>query len=1370
MRLPLSTSQREIWFSERLQAHGTAFRIGEYLEIHGPVDRKLFEMALRRAVAEAEPFNVRFEEDGGVPWQVLNTDRGWPLPVIDVSGEADPRAAAEQWMRAELRQPMDLGRGPLFSYALVILAPDRSIWYQSYHHIVTDAAGAVLLARRVAELYTALAMGTAAAEHSLGSLRLLLERDAEYQASQERTADRAYWTERFAHYPRPARLSGRTGAASPASLRETVHLSEEEAVRLRGAARNAGTHWSAMVIAATAAYTHRITGEHDIVISLPVSGRTDAALRAIPGMFANLVPLRLEVSARSRVRDLLRQVSREARQALRHQRYRRIDLARDMRLPNSGRDFTGPQVNIMSFGYDFTFAGHRVTAHNLSNGFIEDLAVMAYDRSDGTGIRIDLNANAGQYTKDSLAGHRERLVRLLHAFCDVSDPERTVGGAPLLSTRERRRVLVEWNDTARDVPATSLPELLAAQAARTPDRSAVVSGDAGIRLTYAELDAAADRLAHLLAARGAAPGRTVAVALPRCADLVVALLAVLKTGAAYLPLDPDLPAERLGRMLKDAAPGLLVTLCAGPAASAFASADDVPRLLLDDPGVVDLLCGHHRAGSRSDTSSGFRTGVRSLPAARPEDPAYVIYTSGSTGRPKGVPVPHRAIVNRLLWMQDTYRLTHDDRVLQKTPAGFDVSVWEFFWPLLSGATLVLARPGGHKDPAYLARTMREQRVTTVHFVPSMLDVFLAEPGAARCPDLRRVFSSGEALSRETADRFHALLPHVLLHNLYGPTEAAVDVTHHQCVPGARGPVPIGKPVWNTRLYVLDSAVEPCPPGVPGELYLAGAQLACGYHNQPELTAECFPPDPFAHLFGASGTRMYRTGDLARWLPDGSVEYLGRTDDQVKLRGFRIELGEVEAALRALPGVTQAAAAVVDQRLVAYMAGARGAGDEETSAGAAGGGMDITSARRLLAGTLPEHMVPNAFVVLDALPLSGNGKLDRKALPAPVFDAAAAVSRAPRDTREEQLCALFGEILDVEGVSVDDDFFRLGGHSLLASRLMARIRDTLAVELPIRALFEAPTVAQLAERLERPEEPNRRPAEGPAPWQRLEPLLPLRAEGGKPPLFCVHPGTGLGRAYAGLPRHLGLDRPVHALQARGLSEPDETPPASVEEMAADYVERIRTVRSTGPYHLLGWSFGGLVAHAMATRLQSEGEQVGVLSVLDAYPDNQRICADLPEMSRRRWLRWILDDIGGDFDAAGVPAAGRANTEDDRDTEDSEELMAALVRESGLPAHLLQGRSTFPLLDVVRNDMELMRKFQPGLLCGDMLLFTADAVVPGHRRDPAHTTQAWRRHVDGAVRACGVSAQHYHMMRAQHMARIGPVVAAALDRLEASDTPR
>ncbi|MEU8827325.1 amino acid adenylation domain-containing protein [Streptomyces sp. NPDC048636] len=1344
-RLPLTTGQREIWFIEQLEPpESTTFRVGEYLEIQGAIDPEIFERALRRAVAEAEPYNVRVGEDNGVPWQALDPVTDWELPKPDVSGEPEPRAAAERWMRHDLATRLRLGDHPAFSFALLKLGPECFLWYQGTHHIVSDAGSAALLARRTAELYTALAEGTepTAAESAFGSLRAMLDQDAEYRASEDFARDRAYWTDHFGDSPRPARLAGRPGNELSTVRRRTAYLSEAEAVELRAAARAYATHWSAMIITATAVYLHRMTGESDIILTLPVSARTDATARSIPGMFANVVPLRVRVHAGMRIRELVRQVSREVRQALRHQRYRRIDLARDLRMPDGGNGFLGPHVNIMTYDYDFGFAGHRVMGHNLSNGTVEDLSIMGYDRSDGTGIRIDLNANSNLYTEDELIGHRERYLRLLRSLADpaaAADKDRTVGGLDLPTAEEIHRLIVEPNATARPATTATLPELIAAQAARTPGAPAVVHE--GTRLSYAELDTAAGRLARRLRAHGAGPGRAVAVGLPRSAELVVALLAVLKSGAAYVPLDPDHPAERLAYLLEDTAPALVVT----DTTTALPPAGGVPRLLLDAPE------GPPSAADQTSATDGTSAADDTAPPAAPapEDPAYIIHTSGSTGRPKGVVVPHRAVVNALEWMRELYGLTSEDRMLQKTPAGFDASVCEFFLPLISGATVVLARPGGHKDPAYLARTVREESITTLQFVPSMLRALLADPdAAASCASaLRRASSGGEALPRETAERFHAALPGVPLHNLYGPTETTIQIAHHLVRPGADGPVPIGTPVHNTRLYVLDTALKPCPAGATGELYAAGAQLALGYLNRPELTAERFVPDPFGALFDDPGGRMYRTGDLARRRPDGTLEYLGRTDGQVQLRGFRIELGEVEAALRALPEVADAAAALHtdeagEQRLTGYLTAAEPVVPEPVAT------------REALARTLPEHLVPAAYVVLDTLPVDANGKLDRAALPAPSFEATAS-GRAPRTPAEEALRALFGETLGVPGVTIDDDFFLLGGHSLLASKLVAQARPVLGEALSMRDLFEAPTVARLVERM----------ATAPASSGAAEPppldiLLPLRGGSGRPPLFCVHPGGGLGWSYTGLLRHLAPDQPVYALQARGLTEPDILP-ASVEEMADDYLRRIREVWPNGPYHLLGWSFGGLIAHAMATRLRNEGAEVGVLAVVDAYPDNAQALPNAPELTKRQWLGVLLDDIGGgDVFAPGWLAAHPDGVEGDNGGAD--DLVADLSRETGLPERLLTGERGFPLLDILLNDQELMRKFAPERFDGDMLLFMAEDEIPGYRRDPLHVPGAWRPYVGGRLQVHGVGDHHYRMMREESLARIGPVLAAALRR--------
>ncbi|WP_338270568.1 non-ribosomal peptide synthetase, partial [Corallococcus caeni] len=650
------------------------------------------------------------------------------------------------------------------------------------------------------------------------------------------------------------------------------------------------------------------------------------------------------------------------------------------------------------------------------------------------GLAGSVTYSTALFREDSIRRLVSHLRVLLEAI--VLDAGQQVSALPLMEEAERRQVLVDWNATATDFPRdATLHGLIEAQVERTPD--AVALEFEGRTLTYRKLDARANQLAHALIAQGVGPEVRVGLLLERSLELVVALLATLKAGGAYVPFDPAYPAQRLTWMLEDARPAVLL---AQEHLLSRLPAHEARVLCLDTQWEALALQPRHAPPPRA-TADGL---------------AYVIFTSGSTGRPKGAMNTHGPVVNRLRWMQSAYDLRPHDVVLQKTPFSFDVSVWEFFWPLMTGARLVVARPGGHQEPAYLARLISEAGVTTLHFVPSMLQVFLEEPGLEACTSLRRVVCSGEALPVELAERCLRRLPWAGLHNLYGPTEAAVDVTFHQCLPGeSRRSVPIGRPVANTQIRLLDSRMEPVPVGVPGELFIGGVQVGRGYLGRPELTAERFIPDAFSDTPGA---RLYRTGDVARWLPDGAIEYVGRADFQVKVRGLRIELGEIEASLEQHPGVQQAVVvaredATGDKRLVAYVVPASAS-------------LDIPTVREALRQRVPEYMVPSAFVALEALPLTPSGKLDRNALPAPEVSARDQASYSPPSTpTEEVLATLWSGVLRADRIGREDDFFALGGHSLLATQLVSRIRSAFSVELPLRALFETPTLSRLALRVE-----------------------------------------------------------------------------------------------------------------------------------------------------------------------------------------------------------------------------------------------------------------------------------------------------------------
>ncbi|MEV0505149.1 amino acid adenylation domain-containing protein, partial [Streptomyces spectabilis] len=848
----------------------------------------------------------------------------------------------------------------------------------------------------------------------------------------------AYWRDALAELPDEVGLPGdRTRPAVSSERSGSVPFAVDAAVhaRLAGLAHECGASVFMVVQAALAALLARLGAGEDVPIGSPVAGRTEEALEDAVGFFVNTLVLRTDVSGDPTFRELLGRVRASDLAAFAHQD---VPFERLVEALNPARSRGRHPLFQVMLAFQNTelpvvdLPGLRVAPEHLPRtGAKFDLHIeVGESLSAGApgGITGCVDYSADLYDRETVQAFADRLTAFLAAVCAAPD-------LPLahhdIATPADRRVLADVNDTAREVPAATLPSLIEEQAAHTPDAPALVFGDT--TLTYRELSARANQLARHLVGLGAGHETTVALALPRSVELMVALLAVLKSGAAYVPVDPDYPADRIAYMLDDAAPVAVLTH-----SDLTAQLPQTPApLALDDSGLRALL---------EEYAAHDLTDAERATAPRPTNAAYMIYTSGSTGRPKGVAVPHDAIVNRLLWMRAEYDVSDRDRVLQKTPSSFDVSVWEFFLPLLSGAVLVMAEPGAHRDPARLAATVQRHGVTMTHFVPSMLHAFVDEPTSAACVSLRHVVCSGEALPADLAARFHDVLG-AELHNLYGPTEAAVDVTYHRASPDETGgTVPIGRPVWNTQVHVLDRALRPVPPGVIGELYLAGDQLARGYAGRQGLTAERFVACPFA-----DGARMYRTGDLVRWDRHGRLVFVGRADHQVKLRGLRVELDEIAAVLATAPGVSWATVVVHeraagDELLVAYVHG-DAPGDE-------------AALRAHAAAALPDYMVPSAVIALDAVPLTPSGKLDRKALPAPEFTAAS-TGRAPADATEEALCGIFAELLGTDPVGADDDFFALGGHSLLATRLIARVRSALDVELPLRAVFDAPTVAGLA---------------------------------------------------------------------------------------------------------------------------------------------------------------------------------------------------------------------------------------------------------------------------------------------------------------------
>ncbi|MBX6388466.1 MAG: amino acid adenylation domain-containing protein, partial [Frankia sp.] len=1060
-RLPLTAAQAGIWRAQQIEPDSVAFTIAGYMEIRGRVDLDRLTAAIERAVADARVLHVRFEADAaGDPVQIVSPLDGWTVPVVDLRGERDPRAAALALMREDMAQPMDLTRPGLFRQVLMRISDEATFWYHRYHHILIDGYGFGVMGVHVANLYNASLPGAttpADVPGELWHLSTFTAIDAEYRQSEAHAADRDWWLARFADRPEPARLVEPTGLLPTRIERRSVVLTPEHTIRLREAAGRMGVRLSRLAVAAVAAYVHRVTGAADVVLALPVTARIDQRLLVMPGMVSNVLPLRVTVRPETTGAELVSAVAAELREVLPRSRYRGEDLAREFGVAGGVTAMTGPTVNILPHDPGRTFGDCPSVGEVLAFGPVHDLSIAIYDQPDDVGLRFDLDVDAAACTPDELAGHRRRLVAVLDGL--AAEPGRRVGDLDLLTAGERRQLLVDFGDatldeTAAAVVATVLgdpeaslevtwPEAVERQVARRPDAPAVVCEDE--RLTYGELDAAANRLARLLLARGIGRGDVVALALPRSAGLVTAVLGVLKAGAAYLPLDLDYPTERVAYMLADAGARAVLTVAAlaGDLPAAPAGRDVV---VLDDPATAGELAA--LPGDPLAEGEGHRGGLGLA------DAAYVIYTSGSTGRPKGVVVPHDGIGSLIATAVERVGVDERSRVLQFASVGFDVAVWDMVMSLCVGGQLIVVPSERREAGAALTEYATAHGATHMILPPSLV---AALPPDCTLPAGAVLIVGTEAVPAELVARWSDRLRVVVA---YGLTEASVNSTLWLADPAVEGTPPIGRPDPNTRAYVLDAALRPVPVGVVGDLYVGGRGLARGYLGQPGLTAARFVPDPFSPRPGAL---LYRTGDRARWRPDGNLDFLGRSDRQVKIHGMRIEPGEVEDALLRQPGVGQAAVVARRNRrgvlqLVGY-AVPRDAGAQQPGAA---GPLSGDALREALAGLLPEHMVPSVIVVLDGpLPLTPNGKLDTAALPAPAEPAGPLPAEAlPSTPAEKALAGLFAELLGLERVGIHDSFLELGGDSIVAMQLVNRARRA-GLRISPRDVFRRRTVAALA---------------------------------------------------------------------------------------------------------------------------------------------------------------------------------------------------------------------------------------------------------------------------------------------------------------------
>ncbi|WFA28924.1 enterobactin non-ribosomal peptide synthetase EntF [Klebsiella pneumoniae] len=1166
-RLPLVAAQPGIWMAERLSTLPGAWSVAHYVELRGALDPTLLGKAIVAGLQQADTLSLRFEEEEGEVWQWLAADRTFGEPsIIDLRTAPDPHRAATERMQADLAQDLRVdGGNPLVCHQLLRVGDDRWYWYQRYHHLLVDGFSFPAITRQIAAIYRAWQRGEATPESPFTPFAEVVDEYQRYAGSEAWQRDKAFWQAQRQALPAPASLSAAPlgGRAAGSDIwRMKLEMNADAFRRLASHAPQCQP--ADLALALTTLWLGRLCNRMDYAAGFIFMRRMGSAALTSTGPVLNVLPLAVHIDARETLADLAMRLAAQLKKMRRHQRYDAEQIVRDSGKAAGDEPLFGPVLNVKVFDYQLDIDGVQAVTHTLATGPVNDLELALFPDETG-GLSLEILANKARYDEAELRRHMARLTALLAQF--AADPALRCGEAEMLSADELAR-LAAVNDTAVPLPATTLSALVADQARKTPDAPALA--DARWQFSYREMRQQVVALAQLLRQRGVKPGDSVAVALPRSVFLTLALHGIVEAGAAWLPLDTGYPDDRLRMMLEDARPSLLI-----------ATEDQLARFS-DIPGL-ESLCYQQPLAAGDDAP---------LAVSKPDHTAYIIFTSGSTGRPKGVMVGQTAIVNRLLWMQDRYPLSADDVVAQKTPCSFDVSVWEFWWPFIAGAQLVMAEPEAHRDPQAMQQFFARYGVTTTHFVPSMLAAFVASLDAdsvAACRTLRRVFCSGEALPTELCREWERLTG-APLHNLYGPTEAAVDVSWYPaCGPELAAvtgsSVPIGWPVWNTGLRILDAAMRPVPPGVAGDLYLTGIQLAQGYLGRPDLTASRFIADPFA-----PGERMYRTGDVARWLANGAVEYLGRSDDQLKIRGQRIELGEIDRVMSALPDVAQA----VSHACVFNQAAATGGDARQLVCylvSDSGLPLDTAALKARLAEQLPPHMVPVVLMQLAELPLSANGKLDRKALPLPTLGGERS-GRPPEPGMETLVAAAFSQLLGCEVNDIDADFFALGGHSLLAMRLAAQLSRQLARQVTPGQVMVASTVGKLSALLAADLSDEQAQRLG------LDTLLPLRESDG-PTLFCFHPASGFAWQFSVLARYLSPRWSITGIQSPRPQGPMASA-ASLDEVCEHHLRTLLAQQPHGPYYLFGYSLGGTLAQGIAARLRQRGEAVAFLGLLDTWP--------------------------------------------------------------------------------------------------------------------------------------------------------------------------
>ena len=1164
---PMSKGQESLWYVNQSDPTTAAYNVASTVTIHSVVDYSLLERAVNTCIQRHSSLSTSYGLEGGKSKQYIQTDVSIKLILNDVAGFTENEIKDK--IESDYKKPFDLSKSPIIRASIYHLSETECIFMLVVHHIGFDASSLWTVMEDMGGIYQALEKKRSISLVPVAaSYRDFTQHQANFLASNEAEKNKNYWLKKLSGELSPLTLdisSPRPAVQSYKGKSKFFELPKSLSQKINELAKKQGVTAYTVLLAAYYTLLYRHSNQKDICVVSPTSGRNQSQFMKTVGYFVNPVIMRAELSNNPIFIDFINSVNETVLEGIAHQEYPFSSLIEAL---NPARDSSYSPLSQVSFVFQ------KTSDEGFSNAWIPGQKGPIIDWAGLQISQYPLNQQEGQFeleleivdVQGAFHGilkyntdlfEEDKIKMLIGNFTTLltsiaANPKTDIARLNIMTELEIEQQQV-WNKTSETYPAAdSLHQLFERQVDKNP--SAIALTFANINLSYQQLNARSNQLAHYLLEQGVQLESKVAICMDRSIEMVVSLLAVIKAGGVYVPVDPNYPAARVEFLLQDTNSKLLLS----------------QQHLLEQLPVVDA-----NIISLDQLDLSAYADVNPNIAVTKENLAYMIYTSGSTGNPKGTMNTHAGISNRLLWMQAEYMLGSDDSILQKTPFSFDVSVWEFFWPLISGARLVVAIPEGHKDTDYLINTIQQEAISVMHFVPSMLSVFLSHPDTSKCSSLKRVICSGEALSFELQQRFFNCLPREL-HNLYGPTEAAIDVTYWKCNQGYRSNiVPIGKPIANIEIFVLDEFMQQVPVGVNGELHISGIGLARGYYNRQELTKEKFIANPYSDDMNS---RLYKTGDLVRFLADGNIEYLQRIDNQIKLRGFRIELGEVEAMISRAPGINETVVvmrkgATGDEYLVAYVT----LTDKNLSAA------EILGYSKEV---LPAHCVPSAIVILKEIPLTPNGKINHKGLPEHSFNLQGQNEVVPpRTPLERQLLTLWKELLALDNISITDNFFSLGGHSLLAVRLMASIESQLGQKLPLSALIQSPTIKSLAKLIDSDSVDN---------WKSL---VPIQEKGNKTPFFFIPGGGGNVLYFYALAEQLGKQQPFFGMQAQGL---DGLTPAleSVAEIAEKTIKEIKTVQAEGPYIIGGHCVGALVAHEICQQLIAGGDAIEKLFVLDA----------------------------------------------------------------------------------------------------------------------------------------------------------------------------